>query len=146
MVERLIASGKDLGDLNAKVRYGENEYTALEIARGEGETQIALLLERFLANPAQTRHEVRVELAMLGELAAEVFALVIFLCDDLLQPKLVPTPDVMGTDAAHFFFIAKRFPMELQMILCHRAVGSAKDGILSKDSEAAFKSLVMLLS
>ena len=32
-------------------------------------------------------------------------------------------------------------PMEVQMILCHRAVGSAKDGILSKDSEAAFKSL-----
>ena len=36
--------------------------------------------------------------------------------------------------------------MELQMILCRRAVGSAKDSILSKDSEAAFKSLPVALA
>jgi len=36
--------------------------------------------------------------------------------------------------------------MELQMILCRLVVGSAKGIILSKDSEAAFKSLALLLS
>jgi len=35
--------------------------------------------------------------------------------------------------------------MELQMILCHRVVGSMKQNILSKDSEAAFKSLARIL-
>jgi len=31
------------------------------------------------------------------------------------------------------------------MILCHRAVGSSKQNILRKDSEAAFKSLAWVL-
>ena len=35
--------------------------------------------------------------------------------------------------------------MELQMILCHRVVGSMKQNILLKDSEAAFKSLAGIL-
>ena len=35
--------------------------------------------------------------------------------------------------------------MELQMILCHRAVGSTKQNILHKDSEAAFKELARIL-
>jgi len=34
--------------------------------------------------------------------------------------------------------------MELQMILCHRAVGSMKQNVL-KDSEAAFHSLARIL-
>ena len=41
--------------------------------------------------------------------------------------------------------IAAKLPMELQMILCHRAVGSMKQNILRKDSEAAFKSLARIL-
>jgi len=35
--------------------------------------------------------------------------------------------------------------MELQMILCHRVVGSMKQNILRKDSEAAFKALARIL-
>jgi len=35
--------------------------------------------------------------------------------------------------------------MELQMILCSRAVGSMKQNILRKDSEAAFKGLAKFL-
>jgi len=35
--------------------------------------------------------------------------------------------------------------MELQMILCRHAVGSTKENILLKDSEAAFKSLARIL-
>ena len=31
--------------------------------------------------------------------------------------------------------------MELQMILCHRVVGSMRQNIMRKDSEAAFRSL-----
>ena len=145
VVEWLMASGRDLGDIENKKDWKGN--TALDIARKENKTEIVSLLERFMANPALTRHDLCVRLGVLDDLAAEVFALVVFLCDDLLQLKpashLAATPD--HTAASRFFTIAKRLPMELQMIICHRAVGSMKQSILRKDSEAAFKSLARIL-
>jgi len=104
------------------------------------------LLESFIANATQTRHEVRVKLGVLNELAAEVFALIVFMCDELLQLKPAIDDDTPTTEAAtRFFAIAKKLPMELQMVLCRRAVGSMKQNILLKDSEAAFKSLARTL-
>jgi len=130
VIEWLVASGRDLGDINEQKgkHWDDDEYTALEIAR-ENKTEAASLLERFMANPAQTRHEVRVKLGFPVEVAAEVFALTIFLCDDLLQfkPGLVSSPAV---DAVRFFAIASKLPMELQMVLCCRVVGSMKQNIL----------------
>jgi len=72
-----------------------------------------------MANPTQTRHEVRVKLGVLDELAAEVFALTVFLCDDLLQLKPAPLASTTTASAAatQFFTIASKLPMELQMIL-----------------------------
>ena len=83
----------------------------------------------------------------LGELAAEVFALVIFLCDDLLRlkPALPASAITAAAAAARFFVISKRLPMELQMILCHFAVGSMKQNIRQKESELAFKLLTGIL-
>ena len=101
------------------------------------------LLERFTANPALTRHELRVKLGVLDELAAEVFALIVFLCDDLLQLKAASNPSDAATP--RFFTIASKLPMELQMILCCQAVGSMKQNIPRKDSEAAFKALAKSL-
>ena len=121
------------------------EYTALEIAREGNQTEAAAVLERFMSNPGQTRHELRVKLGVLDELAAEVFALTVFHCDDLLQLKLASSPAATAAVAARFFTIAKELPMELQMVLCHRGVGSTKQNILQKDSEAAFKSLARIL-
>ena len=94
-------------------------------------TEVVSLLERFLANPHQTRHELRVKLGVLDEFAAEVFALTVFLCDDLLHLKPAHATPNLPTAAAtaaafRFFSIAKRLPMELQMMLCHFAVGSVK--------------------
>ena len=103
------------------------------------------LLERFTANPALTRHELRVKLGVLDELAAEVFALTVFLCDELLQlkPALAVTTDnpAAATAVIRFFAIAMKLPMELQMVLCRRAVSSMKQSILHKDSEVAFRAL-----
>ena len=146
VVEWLIASGSDLGDLNSKGKWKGCELcSALEIATRKGHTDVVSLLERLTANPTRTFHEVRVKLGVLGELAAEVFALTIFLCDDLLQlkPALNPavTPNSASAVATRFFAIATRLPLELQMILCYRVVGSAKQNILSDESEVAFKSL-----
>ena len=135
----------DLGDVKNKKGndWDGQDYTALEIARFEGETDIVSLLEIFIADSAQTRHDLRVQLGMLDELAAEVFALTVFLCDDLLQLK---PASLSAAEAATRFIFASKLPMELQMILCYRAVGSRNQNILHKDSEAAFKSLARILS
>jgi len=144
VIEWLIASGRDLGDLNKKRNWRGKDSTALEIARNFESTGVVSLLERFMANPAQTRHELRVKLGVLDELGPEVFALTIFLCDDLLQLKPASHPTA-AAGTLRFFVIACKLPMELQMILCHRAVGSMRQNILRQDSEAAFKSLARIL-
>ena len=68
-----------------------------------------------------------------------MFALVVFVSDGLLEIKDTTTT------AARFFSIARRLPLELQMMLCHRVVGSAKEIISGKDSEVAFKELARRL-
>ena len=95
------------------------------------------LLERFKEDPNDTRHQVRLEIGWYDELAAEVFALVVFVSDGLLQINDTTTT----TPAARFFNIARRLPLELQMVLCFLQVGSPKETIQGKDSEVAFKSL-----
>ena len=141
VVEWLIASGRDLGDFkNKKGKYwAHDDHTALDIAREKGETGVVSLLERFMTTPTQTRHELRVKLGVLDELAVEVFALIVFLCDDLLHLK--PARDTATPSSVKFFTVVSKLPM----ILCHRAVDSMKQNILHKDSEAAFKSLARTL-
>ena len=73
---------------------------------------------------------------MLDELAAEMFALVVFVSDGLLKIKDTTTT----TPAVRYFSIAAQLSLELQMIVCHRVVGSAKEIIPGDESEEAFKS------
>jgi len=88
VIECLIASGRDMGDIDMKGPHHDGqEYTALEIARMCENTEVVSVLERFVANSFQTRHELRVKLRVAEELAADIFALTVFLCDDLLQLK-----------------------------------------------------------
>ena len=76
--------GKDWDD--------DEDYTALEVARVRRETEVVSLLERFLANPAQTRHDLWVKLEVQDEVAAEFYAVMVFLCDGLLQLKPASNP------------------------------------------------------
>ena len=88
-------------------------------------------------------------LDLLYEVAAEIFALAVFLCDDLLLLKRVRTSSRRSGNmglATRFFDIASKLQTEVQMILCHRVVGSVKESILLKDSEHAFKALAKNLS
>jgi hypothetical protein len=146
VVELLIASGRDLGNLNLKGRdgYGDGkDYTALEIARKRVHTEIVSLIERFIANPIPTRHQILMKLGLPDALAAEVFALIVFICDDLLQLKETSTLNQIA--AIRFFEITLKLPMEVQMIVCCRVVGLMKQNIRTQDSEPAFKSLVRTL-
>jgi len=131
-----IASGREM-DLGEP---GNSKTDAIDGAKKNGKTEVATLLERFKENPEETRHAMRVELSLLYELAAEMFALVVFVSDGLLQVN-----DTTPSPAAKFLSIAAQLPLELQMVLCYRLIGSDKEIIHGKDSEVAFKSLARKL-
>ena len=128
-----IASGREI-DLGTP---GDVDKTdAIGVAKRYGRTEVVTLLERFKENPDETRHAVRVELGWYDPAAAEVFALVVFVSDGLLQiNSTTPSP------AARYFSIAAQLPLELQMVLCFCQVGSDKEIIPGNDSEVAFISL-----
>ena len=132
-----IASGREM-DLG---KPGDVEKTdAIGRAKNGGKTDVVTLLERFKENPVETRHAMRVDLGLLDELAAEMFALLVFVSDGLLQIN-----DTTSSPAARFFTIAAQLPLELQMVLCFRQVGLVKEIIAGKDSELAFKELARRL-
>ena len=128
-----IASGREmyLGEP------GNYHTDAIGKAKKEGKTEVAILLERFKENPAKTRYQVRLELGVADEVAAKMFAIVVFLSDGLLQV----TQRDQSTSAARFFSIASQLPLELQMVLCYRVKGSSKEILQGKVSEVAFKEL-----
>ena len=117
---------------------GNDKTDAIGRAKNWGKTEVASLLQRFKENSEETRSQMRVELGLDDALAAEMFALVVFVSDGLLQIKDA------ASSAARFFSIARRLPLELQMGLCYRQVGSDKEIIPGKESEVAFKELARL--
>ena len=118
---------------------GNRSNDAIGGAKEGGRPVVASLLERFRDHPEETRYEVRVELSWFGE-EAEIFALVVFLCDGLLEIREGNT-----TGAARFLKMAKKLPMELQIVLCHRVVGSMRMSISGEQRELAFKQLARKL-
>jgi len=132
-----IASGREI-DLGTP---GNDRTDAIRVAKEYGKKGVVTLLERFKENPVETRHRVRLELGLVDELAAEMFALVVFVSDGLLQIR----DTASSPPAARFFSIARRLPLELQMVLCYHVVGSDKEIIPGKDSEVAFKKLARRL-
>ena len=132
-----IASGREM-DLG---KPGERKTDVIGRAKEKGKSEVATLLERSEENPVKTRCAMRVEIGWYDELAAEVFALVVFVSDGLLQAKDTTTP----SPAARYFAIVAQLPLELQMVLCYRLVGSAEEIISGKESEMAFKELARRL-
>jgi len=133
-IKTWIASGREL-DLGTTG--GVDKTDVIRVAKKYDNIEVMTLLERFKANPEETRHTARVELGWYDELAAEMFAMVIFVSDGLLQVNGI------NSFAARFFTIANQLPLELQIVLCFRFVGSAKEIIYRRHSEVAFKELAM---
>jgi len=111
-------------------------------AQKTSKTEVATLLKRFQENPEEVRQVVRLEISWYNEAAAEIFALVVFVSDGLLQIK----DTKITTPAARYFNIARSLPLELQMVLCYRMVRSAKEIIPGKDCEVAFKLVAKWIS
>jgi len=143
-----IASGREMdlgipGDVDTTDAIGAAKKAMIYRIETERkrQTEVVTLLERFKSDAAQTRYVIRVELGLLDGVAAEMFAMVVFVSDGILQINDTKTT----TPAARFFKIARRLPLELQMMLCFRLLGSAKEIIPGKYSEAAFKELAKKL-
>jgi len=151
-----ITSGRkiDLG------KPGKRVPDVIGTAKRNGRTEVVSLLERFKENPRETRQAMRAEIGWYDELAAEMFAMVVFVSDGLLQvaqghstskpaarffsivrglPFFKSNPKPLDVGSQRFFRIAAQLPLELQMVLCHRLVGSIKENISGRNSEMAFK-------
>jgi hypothetical protein len=132
IIKYWIASGKkmDLGDP------GDAFNDPIEQAK-EYPT-IVKILERVRDDLPNVTHEVRMELGWYHKRAAECYASIVFLCDGLLEIKKENGPE------ARFFRIASKLPLEIQMILCHRTIGSEGNNIPSKLTEVEFRILAKL--
>ena len=131
-----VASGREMN----LGKPGVEASDVLGIAIKKGKMGMVPLLESWKENPEKIRLELAKKLGWNGIVtAAEMFALVVFVSDGLLRCQANDVkPSGKGT---RFFNIASKLPLELQMLLCNRTMGSAKQSILSKSSEAAFKDL-----
>jgi hypothetical protein len=140
-VHLLFASGKELGDFNNTATSGSRVLNIFEVAAESGDAEISRLIDSYAKDKFVTIHLVRLHLEWTDAFVSDLFALIIFLCDDLLEIPTTIYQYLKGdySPACRFFKIASRLPMELQMVLCNRAFGSMKDTVLTKDSEPAFR-------
>jgi len=107
---------------------------------------IAALLDTFDLDPVATRQQLRELPELRDPFISDLFALVIFLCDDLVAVSAEsPSSSATSQQATRFFQIAQRLPIELQMMISNRVFCSQKSIILTKHSEPAFKRLGRLL-
>jgi hypothetical protein len=134
VIQWMIASGKEL-------KLGEQKTDAVEKARVQKSWPIYHLLQSFRLTPDETREKVRREIGWYVERVSDLFAIVIFLCDGLLEIRRKIKIKKHLPNRARFLHIASQLPIEIQMILCHRVVGSMKENIPVEDSENAFRNL-----
>jgi len=137
VIKIMIASGREI-DWDFRAR--DFNESPLMTAEHNGKMEAAALLRRYRADPQRTRQELRLELGYREALAADLFALVVFLCDDFLAVATSATCN----SVVPFFRMTTRLPMELQMMVCCRAFGSLQPHILSSLCEASFRALTSL--
>ena len=128
-----------------EIRAREAESAEVYARRRRNGPLIAALLDSFDANPATTRQQLRELPELRDPFISDLFALVIFLCEELLTVRAEDSA-LSFHKAARFFQIAQALPMELQMMLCNRVFGAGKNNVLTQHSEPAFKKLGKLLA
>ena len=168
LVQLMLASGREI-DTKTKSIGGTAPWSnksAAEVARHQAarartiwETEveyltckqngplIADLLDSYAIDPVTTRQQLRELPELRNTFTSDLFALIVFFCDGLLRVNAASS-DIFSTStkAARFIRVAQDLPIELQMVLCHRAFGSTRQNIPSADSEPAFKKLGRLLA
>jgi len=118
--------------------HSEGGETPFYWACTKGHAKVASFLKAYFHDPIRVREELQHNLVDLTR-AEEAFAVVVLLSDGYLRARQAVFSQ---SKARRFFRIAKTLPMELQMVLCHRAFGSMKDIITAKHAEEAFKEVL----
>lgn len=155
--EVLLASDFDLEYEDVSARIPSEAFARMRNPPqmlAEADTLIRLHLEK----PQITRHLCRVKLERPAALAADLFALIVFLDEGLINLTAADDEAILldGRDpcdaeyiqeilALTFFRLSRNLPLELQMVLCLRAFGSGRDIIRTADSEGAFLALADVL-
>jgi len=108
-----------------------------------------LLLDYKSGAEAQQRirRKLKLRFGLLDMLAADIYALTIFLCDGLLSPVVTSTVnlDKKQEKMMKFFNITSQLPMEVQMLICYLAADVMKHNITTIGSEAGFRRLTAKL-
>jgi hypothetical protein len=152
VVQAMLVSERDIA---TKTRSTFNNKTAAEQGRGmptavrlAGDAKeehgrkmangpkCADLIDAYEKEPVVVRNRLRNLPVIRDTYIGWMFALLVFFSDGFLQ-----LPKVQSSDESivRFFTISSRLPLDLQMLVCNRMFGSAKDVILSRDSEAGFR-------
>lgn len=168
----LVASGRPFGpqrrvSLKIPGKVGAEEdllYSPEEIAAKEGKPTVAKLLRLYRQHPLATVHEARLELEEQGAEVADLFVQVVLLVDGYLRLRRAtrshqPQPmkrellvkgdqqvDEERARARRFFRIVEGLPMELQMIVCNLARGSARVRVRPADVESAVGFIGLLVN
>lgn len=111
----------------------------LEEAGRKKNSEILHLLSQFMANPQKVRMDLMIKLKEHVCLAAEVFAIIVMICDDYLVYRRLPNADEKQKNMVKFLSMACRLPIEIQMVLCNRMFDLSSNIIFTKHSQQAFK-------
>lgn len=133
VVEQWICSGRDI---DPRIKGELSKDSVKEALR---------LLWDYFQKPAEVRLQVqRRAKGNADAAAAYIFALVVFVCDGLLEIRRLrekEVPELVFFKAVRFINLIRRLPMELQMIVAHRVIESGRHFVTVGEAEAAFQTL-----
>jgi ankyrin repeat protein len=130
---RMVASNKKGSDK-----------TAAEWAKENNLSQAAEFIEQYEKDPIGYPRHLRNTLGVFGDIA-EIFALIVLFSDQYFKTK-IDAPDLLESEQAKkFFLIAQKLPIELQMVLCNRAGGVARNLIPAVQTDKALKDVLKRL-
>jgi len=140
-VALLIAMrGRDLDvNLCVKDHFRFGDCNAIAVCLHSGNYVLFAMLQEFRDHPNAVIMRMRLELGFAVADAATLYAIVIFLCDDFLTAECLPDEH----PCFRFFRMMQRLPMQLQMIVCHRAFRSPHDSVLHYDLEKALRTVTL---
>jgi ankyrin repeat protein len=144
IIEEWIISGRDMNP-HSQTR----GLSPMNAATDEGNTKICELFEKYNRSRPAITHALRVQKGWHHRMASEVLAPVVFVSDGLLEGIIHPHflrisergEGPCGIKALRFFNIARRLPVELQMVLCYRVAGVRGTNIPCGLRERAFRDL-----
>lgn len=116
---KMILASRDRVDLDQPGKWNSSDRpcTAMMLAYRHKGQEMFNLLTAYRSNPGEVRRRLCQELGWCTS-ARDLFALIIFVCEGLLDPQ-------SDTPSARFFRIAARLHLDLQMVLVNRCQGLA---------------------